>query len=105
MTDPPRCNRDDRHPWWVWLILAVSVAGVIFTYGPHLAHCTDDGLITYRYARNLADGHGLVFNPGERHLGTTAPGLAVTLGFLAFVSSTAAIPVLSGVLALGPPSA
>jgi hypothetical protein len=84
----------------VWLILALAVTGVIFTYGPHLAHCTDDGFITYRYARNLAEGHGLVFNPGERHLGTTAPGLAVLLGILASVSSTTVIPVLSGALAL-----
>jgi hypothetical protein len=26
----------------------------------------DDAYISYRYARNLVDGHGLVFNPGER---------------------------------------
>jgi hypothetical protein len=26
----------------------------------------DDAYISYRYARNLARGHGLVFNPGER---------------------------------------
>ncbi len=26
----------------------------------------DDSYISFRYARNLADGHGLVFNPGER---------------------------------------
>ena len=101
MNDQPRRDRADRHhPWWVWTLLAVSVAGVIFTYGPHLAHSTDDGFITYRYARNLAEGHGLVFNPSERHLGTTAPGLAVLLGLLATVSSTALIPLVSGALAL-----
>ncbi len=27
---------------------------------------TDDAYIAYRYAQNLADGEGLVFNPGER---------------------------------------
>jgi len=27
---------------------------------------TDDAFISYRYACNLASGHGLVFNPGER---------------------------------------
>lgn len=42
----------------------------------------DDAYITYRYAQNLADGEGLVFNPGERVLGTTAPGYAVLLGML-----------------------
>lgn len=33
----------------------------------------DDAYITYRYARNLIQGHGFVFNPGEYVLGTTAP--------------------------------
>ena len=27
---------------------------------------TDDAYITFRYVRNLLEGHGLVFNPGER---------------------------------------
>lgn len=31
----------------------------------------DDAFISYRYARNLADGHGLVFNVGERVEGFT----------------------------------
>ena len=26
---------------------------------------TDDAFISFRYVRNLLDGHGLVFNPGE----------------------------------------
>jgi hypothetical protein len=29
-------------------------------------HCVDDAYISYRYAQNLAEGAGLVFNPGER---------------------------------------
>jgi hypothetical protein len=47
----------------------------------------DDAFITYRYARNFADGLGMVFNPGapwEPILGTTTPGYAVILaGFSA----------------------
>jgi hypothetical protein len=31
----------------------------------------DDAFISFRYARNLVDGHGLVFNPGERVEGYT----------------------------------
>ena len=31
----------------------------------------DDAFIAFRYARNLADGHGLVFNRGERVEGFT----------------------------------
>jgi hypothetical protein len=34
---------------------------------------TDDAFISYRYSRNLISGLGLVYNPGERVLGTTTP--------------------------------
>ena len=33
----------------------------------------EDALIVLRYARNLVEGHGFVFNPGERVLGVTTP--------------------------------
>ena len=42
----------------------------------------DDAFITYRYARNLARGLGMVYNPGaawEPILGTTTPGYTVLL--------------------------
>lgn len=45
----------------------------------------DDAFITYRYAMNLAAGHGLVFNPGEPWepvLGTTTPAYALLLAGL-----------------------
>jgi hypothetical protein len=57
----------------LWLAIAALFAA-------HLAgRSLDDFFITYRYAQNLAQGHGLVFNPGERVFGTTAPGLALLL--------------------------
>ncbi|MHC4696050.1 MAG: tetratricopeptide repeat protein [Planctomycetota bacterium] len=47
------------------LALLLAHAGVY-------AFCTDDAFISYRYARNLSEGHGLVFNPGfERVEGYT----------------------------------
>ncbi len=42
----------------------------------------DDSYITYRYAKHLELGYGLVFNVGERYLGTTAPGFAILLALL-----------------------
>jgi hypothetical protein len=39
----------------------------------------EDSFITYRYADNLRQGHGLVFNVGERHYGSTAMGFAIIL--------------------------
>jgi arabinofuranosyltransferase len=34
-------------------------------------HLTDDAFISFRYLANLFDGHGLVYNPGERVWGFT----------------------------------
>ena len=57
----------------------------------------DDAYITYRYAQNLLDGHGLVYNEGERVLGTTTPLYALTLaGFgLLLGGSQAPFPWIS----------
>lgn len=41
----------------------------------------EDSYITYRYAENLASGHGFVFNPGERVLGTSTPLWTLVLAF------------------------
>lgn len=42
-------------------------------------HPVDDAYITYRYAAKVAAGEGFVYNPGERHLGTTSPLLTLAL--------------------------
>ena len=54
--------------------LAVGAAAAPFSY--------DDAWITFRYASNFASGGGLVYNPGERVFGTSAPGYALLLGLL-----------------------
>jgi hypothetical protein len=61
------------------LVLAVVLCRLFMVFSFHIY---DDAFITYRYAQNLAAGHGMVFNPGaawEPVLGTTAPGYAVLL--------------------------
>lgn len=50
----------------------------------------DDPYITYRYARNLAAGNGLVYNQGERVLGTTSPLFALILGGLTLLGRDSA---------------
>lgn len=47
-------------------LLAVFLTGKLDPF-------TDDAYIFLRYGRNLVDGHGLVFNPGERVEGFTSP--------------------------------
>lgn len=53
--------------WLLWLSAAVFLLGVLRYAGAQL----DDSFISFRYARNLVEGHGLVFNPGERVEGYT----------------------------------
>jgi hypothetical protein len=61
------------------------------------AAALDDFYITFRYAQNFAQGDGLVFNPGERVFGTTAPGYALGLGLLGKMTGVA-IPRLGNAL-------
>jgi len=70
----------------VLALLAAVVACRLLTV--HSFPIYDDAFITFRYARNLARGLGLVYNPGqpwEPVLGTTTPAYAVLLGGLAWL--------------------
>jgi arabinofuranosyltransferase len=55
------------------LVFAGACVGIIahtfFGYSGDFsgrAFGSDDAFISYRYAENLINGHGIVFNPGER---------------------------------------
>jgi arabinofuranosyltransferase len=62
-----------RYPQKLFFYLAILIF-LIFVYGrlslPISAIC-DDAFISFRYAKHLADGQGLVFNLGERVEGYT----------------------------------
>ena len=53
----------------------VAVCAALLAFGlfraAHLSWVCDDSFISFRYARNLVEGSGLVFNPGERVEGYT----------------------------------
>jgi arabinofuranosyltransferase len=55
----------------------------------------DDAYITFRYAQNLAAGHGLVFNAGEAVLGTTTPLYAFILACLSSTLKTDDLPQIA----------
>jgi hypothetical protein len=62
----------------------------------------DDSFITYRYARNVAQGNGLIYNLGETVLSTTAPLYALLLALLSFiVPDFHILGGLVGVIAIG----
>jgi len=51
--------------------LELALYAVVAVAGWWVRMVQDDAFISFRYARNLAEGHGLVFNPGERVEGYT----------------------------------
>lgn len=65
---PPRLLPNDLHIV-MGLLLPMILAGLCM-WRMH-EHTVDDAFISYRYARNLARGWGLVFNEGERIEGYT----------------------------------
>lgn len=48
------------------VLVAVSLAIYAFHSSSLIAYAYDDAFISFRYAENLANGHGLVYNIGER---------------------------------------
>ena len=68
-------------PWA--LVVALTALNVLYIgrLGPN-----DDAYITFRVARNLAAGHGPVFNPGEQVLSVTTPGYMLLLAAASAVS-------------------
>ena len=70
---------------------------------PFFSWIPDDAYISFEYSQNLAEGEGLVFNPGERVEGFSNLLWTLLLAFLALIGleiETAA-PVLSYLCALG----
>jgi hypothetical protein len=64
---------------WVPLLAALAVMATRVSYALATGIFYEDAFITLRYARNLAEGQGMVFNAGERVLGTTTPLFALLL--------------------------
>lgn len=65
-----------RTPGWViWIALAVAMVPILDAcmLAREMPAQVDDAYISYRYAENLVQGQGLVWNPGERVEGFTNP--------------------------------
>jgi len=77
---------------YIFIFLSAVIVRFVFHW---LTNYTfDDAYITFRYAENLANGLGFVYNAGERLLGTTTPLFTLLLaGF-----NVIGIPVASAAL-------
>ena len=86
-------------------LTAVALVAVAVVWAAWRAYglwwCTDDAYISFRYARNLVDGLGLVYNAGERVEGFTNPlwtlwvacGLALGVAQIAHLVAWIDVPV------------
>jgi arabinofuranosyltransferase len=73
----------------IYLAIVILALGARLLPGPRTI---DDAYITFRYARNLLDGQGMVYNPGERVLGTTTPLYTFLLAGIGLVSGGTQAP-------------
>jgi hypothetical protein len=84
-------------PFGVWIALVLCFAGLALHIGRYAFLC-DDAFISFRYARNFAQGHGLVFNPGFERVEGYSNFLWVMIlaagQFLGFAPERAANPLL-----------
>ena len=90
-----------------FLIVALFLVALLARLVPG-ERTIDDAYITFRYARNLVNGAGFVYNPSERVLGTTTPLYALLMAALALLTGSRnfpamALPVnaLTGALSVG----
>jgi len=79
-------------------VVIAAFAGLLFLMWLRFhqpPNTVDDAYITFRYARNLVSGVGLVYNAGERVLGTTTPAYALLLAALSGLSGYRDYPRLA----------
>ena len=82
---PVRLNR------WIAPEVLIPLVAVLARVipGPRVI---DDAFITFRYARNVLSGNGLVYNPGEPVFGITTPLFVAVIVLLAITTGGAQAP-------------
>jgi Gpi18-like mannosyltransferase len=84
-----------RRDLYIMVVLAALAIIIRLLPGPRTI---DDAFITFRYARNIVNGVGFVYNPGELVLGTTTPLYTLLLAMLGGVGGSADFPAIAPVL-------
>jgi hypothetical protein len=83
---------------WTSLDWALALSVAALAIGARLLpglRTIDDAYITYRYARNIVEGVGMVYNPGQPVLGTTTPLYTLLMAMLAAGLRSSAYPAIS----------
>ncbi len=66
-------------------LIILAIIAFFFLLASNARVDIDDALITYQYARNIAEGNGFVYNEGEHIWGTTTPLYTLVLSIPAFL--------------------
>jgi hypothetical protein len=78
-----------------WLLVTALLAVALLARLIPGERIVDDAYITFRYARNIAEGRGFVYNPGEPVLGTTTPLYTMLLAAVALASGLRDFPTIA----------
>ncbi len=70
-SEPSATSSEHRVVGWSpsFVAAVATTVPVLLLHAWYFRHTCDDAYISFRYARNLVDGLGLVYNPGERVMG------------------------------------
>lgn len=72
---------------WVGILIASSFALSLWWIN-YTGYIEEDAFITFRFAKQIAEGNGFVYNIGERIYGTTTPLLTLLLaGWIKYIST------------------
>jgi arabinofuranosyltransferase len=63
MTTSTTTIKSNHSRWWLAALIGLAVFALNLAYFSHAR--SDDAYISFRYAKNFANGYGLVFNPGQ----------------------------------------
>src|SRR6185295_8846902 len=88
-----------RRPLTLRRVGLLAACVLLLLHAAHFFNLADDAYISFRYAENLATGHGLVFNPGDRVEGYTDFLWVVLLAFCKLAG--APLPEASQALGIG----
>lgn len=95
-------TQENRNPLVLPLVLlALGIALRVLIFGKYYHVLNDDAYIFLRYSRNLAEGHGLLYNPGEWVMGFTSTLYPILVAPLLFLSSAVSAEWLVNGLNLG----